>query len=83
MNKISIYHFFASFTTAYIFLRNVYQMPSEAGGLVTRPGYSMQGSQASNHLGKSLTKAGNLTGPPRLIYINRGGHPNAIVSVNH
>ena len=38
-------------TTTQILLRSVYQMPSEAGGLVARLGYSRQRSRASNRLG--------------------------------
>jgi hypothetical protein len=35
-----------------------------------------------NRLAKSIYRGGNLTQPPRLIFINQDGFPNAAASVN-
>jgi len=57
-------------------------MGSEAVGLVAHLSYSRQGSQASNRLSYSLTEAGTVAKPPRLMLINRGGRPNVTALVN-
>jgi hypothetical protein len=50
-------------TTTQNILQGVSKFVSEVVGLVARLGYSWPGSRLSNHLGKSLTEAGNLTDP--------------------